>query len=89
MKPHVVVMPNPRNRTMRFERLAGFADDVIEYLDPFVAVGDDGVCLDAPSIFVPNQATGVGLRHVGRSCAIDVPTANSPCRRPCLCSGPT
>ena len=63
--PKTVVVPEPRNRDLRFKALAHFGADFLNYLDNFadpvldtVRGGqNDFVCEEAPQILVPNQAT--------------------------------
>ncbi len=65
----LLVVPQPRNRTLRFEFAASLAAVVVSYVDSFAGWLDvDGVTLaDAPQVVVPNQA-GVGfVRLLGRS----------------------
>lgn len=63
--PNLVVVPEPRNRQLRFDALQIFGRALTEYLSMFalteVESGSDGraelLCVDAPQIVVPNRAT--------------------------------
>src|SRR5262245_42889822 len=48
----IVVIPEPRNRQLRFDALKVFGTEFVAYLDAF-----DANCADAPQIIVPNRAT--------------------------------
>jgi hypothetical protein len=50
--PKLIVVPEPRNRGLRFEALKTFGADLTAYLDSF-----DERSGDAPQIIVPNRAT--------------------------------
>ena len=56
-EPRCIVVPEPRNRDLRFETLAEFASEFLAYLSEFEGRDEDGMCLDAPQIVVPNAAT--------------------------------
>ena len=56
-EPHCIVVPEPRNRDLRFETLAEFASEFLAYLSEFEGRDEDGMCLDAPQIVVSNAAT--------------------------------
>ena len=59
--PHCTVVPEPRNRALRFEALNEFATDLLPYLSQFEASDDGGTCVDAPQLVVPNAATAEWL----------------------------
>jgi hypothetical protein len=59
--PHCMVVPEPRNRALRFEALDQFATDLLTYLSTFEASDDGGTCEDAPQLVVPNAATAEWL----------------------------
>ncbi len=56
-EPHCVVVPEPRNRGLRFEALAEFAAEFLAYLSEFEGREESGMCKDAPQLVVPNTAT--------------------------------
>ena len=56
-EPHCIVVPEPRNRDLRFEALAEFAVEFLAYLSEFEGRDEAGMCLDAPQLIVPNAAT--------------------------------
>lgn len=56
-EPHCIVVPEPRNRSLRFQALAEFGSELVSYLKTFRVRGIDGICLDAPQLIVPNTAT--------------------------------
>ncbi|HET9873657.1 MAG TPA: hypothetical protein VFP89_13820 [Propionibacteriaceae bacterium] len=60
-EPHCIVVPEPRNRALRFETLDVFAQEFLTYLAGFEPRGEDGMCLDAPQLVVPNAATAEWL----------------------------
>lgn len=68
-RPRIVVVPEPRNRQLRFDALKNFGMDFVAYLEEHDAIqhfrrsnGDiDKVCVDAPQIVVPNQTTAEWL----------------------------
>lgn len=62
--PRLMVVPEPRNRALRFEALSEFASAFIEYLSQFQDHDDEGACLDAPQLVVPNAATADWLGGV-------------------------
>ncbi|SHN47886.1 hypothetical protein [Cryptosporangium aurantiacum] len=66
--PRLLIVPQPRDRGLRFGFAAELADVVLAYLDEFpVAEGEEPTAEDAPQIWVPNAA-GLGfLRLFGRS----------------------
>lgn len=79
-RPKLVVIPEPRNRDLRFQFLAQFAKDLNSYLSPFQQLipvttrrrnGATQTYLEAlraPQIVVPNTATASWLTNiVGRS----------------------
>lgn len=66
--PQVVVVPEPRNRALRFAALERFGTDLVRYLDGFAAQSsqtrgargrprDQNVCDDAPQLVLANPAT--------------------------------
>jgi hypothetical protein len=59
--PHCMVVPEPRNRALRFEALDQFATDLLAYLSRFEARDDGGTCVDAPQLVVPNAGTAEWL----------------------------
>ena len=56
-EPHCMVVPEPRNRALRFEALDDFASKFLAYLSQFEPLDVTGTCLDAPQLVVPNRAT--------------------------------
>lgn len=66
-----LVVPEPRDRTLRFERLAEFGADLARYLAHFagrVETDKGAVCVDAPQLLVPNPTTAQWLTDLlGRS----------------------
>lgn len=56
-EPRCMVVPEPRNRGLRFEALAEFAVEFLAYLSQFEGRDQAGICLDAPQLVVPNTAT--------------------------------
>jgi hypothetical protein len=54
---HCIVVPEPRNRDLRFEALAEFAAEFLLYLSEFEGRDETGMCRDAPQLVVPNTAT--------------------------------
>jgi hypothetical protein len=54
---HCMVVPEPRNRALRFEALDEFASELLNYLSRFEPLDDVGTCVDAPQLVVPNTAT--------------------------------
>jgi hypothetical protein len=56
-EPHCVVVPEPRNRGLRFQAIAEFAEEFLAYLSMFEVRDEAGMCLDAPQLVVPNAAT--------------------------------
>jgi hypothetical protein len=56
-EPNCVVVPEPRNRRLRFEALAKFATEFLVYLSEFEGRDEANVCVDAPQLVVPNAAT--------------------------------
>lgn len=59
--PHCMVVPEPRNRALRFEALDQFATELLAYLSRFEPLDDAGTCVDAPQLVVPNAATAEWL----------------------------
>lgn len=57
LEPKIMVVPEPRNRALRFASLEVFASDLVNYLGNFSDVDSKGDCLDAPQIIVPNSST--------------------------------
>ncbi|SCL26159.1 hypothetical protein GA0070624_3250 [Micromonospora rhizosphaerae] len=69
--PALLVVPQPRNRDLRFDFAASLADVVLAYVRSctarFEVVGANKVFLDAPQLLVPNAA-GLGfVKLLGRS----------------------
>lgn len=60
-EPRCIVVPEPRNRALRFEALGDFAADFLDYLGQFDEHDEDGICVDAPQLVVPNGATSEWL----------------------------
>lgn len=60
-RPRCVVVPEPRNRGLRFEALGDFATDLLDYLSHFEDRDESGMCLDAPQLVVPNSGTQAWL----------------------------
>lgn len=56
-EPRCIVVPEPRNRDLRFDALAAFATEFLAYLSEFEHRDEAGMCLDAPQLVVPNAAT--------------------------------
>jgi len=56
-EPNLMVVPEPRNRRLRFEALAKFAKGFLAHLAEFEGRDEVGVCVDAPQLVVPNAAT--------------------------------
>lgn len=63
-QPHCTVVPEPRDRALRFDALAEFAADFLTYLSEFEDRGGDGKCIDAPQLVVPNIATAEWLSGI-------------------------
>jgi hypothetical protein len=59
--PHCMVVPEPRNRALRFEALDEFATELLAYLSQFEPLDDAGTCVDAPQLVVPNVSTAEWL----------------------------
>lgn len=73
--PRLLVVPNPRNRDMRFEFAAAFGEIVLAYIDSFASRTEETRkgkesrlrYADAPQVLLPN-AGGIGfMRLFGRS----------------------
>ncbi len=62
--PNCMIVPEPRNRGLRFEALAEFATGFLAYLSGFEDRDEAGVCLDAPQIIVPNTPTASWLSGI-------------------------
>jgi hypothetical protein len=60
-EPSCMVVPEPRNRGLRFEALAEFAGEFMAYLSEFEGRNEIGMCVDAPQLVVPNVATAEWL----------------------------
>lgn len=68
-RPRVVVVPEPRNRQLRFDALRVFGTEFLAYLEAYDAIqrlprsngSTDSICADAPQIVVPNQPTAEWL----------------------------
>lgn len=56
-EPQCMVVPEPRNRGLRFAALAEFAAEFLVYLAEFEDRDEAGICVDAPQLVVPNAAT--------------------------------
>lgn len=56
-----MVVPEPRNRALRFEALDEFASEFLTYLSQFETLDETGTCVDAPQLVVPNTATAEWL----------------------------
>jgi hypothetical protein len=56
-EPSCMVVPEPRNRGLRFESLAEFAEQFLAYLAEFERCNEVDMCVDAPQLVVPNVAT--------------------------------
>ena len=56
-EPRSMVVPEPRNRGLRFEALAEFATEFMSYLSKFEERDESGLCRNAPQLVVPNAAT--------------------------------
>jgi hypothetical protein len=56
-EPHCMIVPEPRNRDLRFAALAEFAGPFLDHLSAFEDRDEVGMCLDAPQLVVPNTAT--------------------------------
>jgi hypothetical protein len=70
-RPTLLIVPQPRNRDLRFAFAASLADIVLDYLRSCTRsaemLGNDQVFLDAPQLLVPNVA-GIGfVKLLGRS----------------------
>lgn len=63
-EPHIMVVPEPRNRALRFAALAEFAGHFLAYISRFEARDESGMCLDAPQLVVPNAATSEWLSGI-------------------------
>lgn len=66
-----VIVPEPRNRALRFEKLAEFGDLLLRYLNQFDRTesvrgrrGWEDVCVDAPQIVLANPATANWLYDI-------------------------
>jgi hypothetical protein len=64
LPPHVVVVPEPRNRALRFEALAEFGQSFVSYLNTFDARDWEGKCVDAPQVIVANGTTAEWLTGI-------------------------
>lgn len=68
-RPRLIVVPEPRNRQLRFDELKRFGTDFVAYLHQFDTTpfhghsngSTDEVCSDAPQILVPNESTAEWL----------------------------
>ncbi|MFH9739914.1 hypothetical protein ACH4MA_19785 [Streptomyces roseolus] len=80
-EPRLLVVPQPRDRELRFAFLAELAEEVLPYVDGFAdavepverkdsATGEKvrvELCLDAPQLIVPSRAGIEYVRLLGRS----------------------
>jgi hypothetical protein len=65
-----LVVPDPRNRALFFDRITPFAKRFDEWFMSFASQRDeDGVASDAPQLIVPNLASAALLAGVGRRLA--------------------
>ena len=69
--PRLLVVPQPRNRDLRFAFVAQLAESVLTYVDSFTTsmdlVKDAAVFTDAPQLVVANPAAVEFTRLLGRS----------------------
>ena len=65
--PTLLVVPQPRNRDLRFAFAAEIADVVLPYIDEHRATKVDGCFTDAPQMLVPNEAATRFVALFGRS----------------------
>ncbi|EXG81423.1 hypothetical protein [Cryptosporangium arvum] len=66
--PRLLIVPQPRDRQLRFAFAASLADVVLDYLSGFpVTEGDEPTADDAPQLWVPNRGGFAFLRLFGRS----------------------
>ncbi len=69
--PSLLVVPQPRNRDLRFAFAASLASVVLDYVDSFTvsmeSLRDKNVFTDAPQLLVPNAAGVAFTRLLGRS----------------------
>ena len=86
--PRLLVVPQPRDRDLRFAFLADLAEVMLPYLerpaDDVETRHDRELCLDAPQLLVPNRA---GLRYVrllGRSTRFRRAAEDSPPATPSI-----
>ncbi|MFG1927418.1 hypothetical protein [Cryptosporangium sp. NPDC048952] len=68
-RPRLLIVPQPRDRQLRFAFAAALAEILLAYLSSFpVAVeGEDPTADDAPQLWVPNRGGLAFLRLFGRS----------------------
>ncbi|MFF0431944.1 hypothetical protein ACFYU9_06945 [Streptomyces sp. NPDC004327] len=74
-EPRLLVVPQPRDRDLRFAFLAELADEILPYVDSFAAAVETverkdevvELCLDAPQLVVPSRAGIEYVRLLGRS----------------------
>jgi hypothetical protein len=70
-QPTVLVVPQPRNRDLRFGFAAALAEIVLAYIRSCSGrsemLGNDAVFLDAPQLLVPNPAGVAFVKLLGRS----------------------
>ncbi len=69
-----MVVPEPRNRGLRFEALDEFAISFLAYLCEFEARDGNGMCVDAPQLVVPNAATADWLGGIVGRFTRNLPT---------------
>ncbi len=64
VEPRCIVVPEPRNRSLRFNVLDLFAAEFVAYLAGFEDRDVDDICVDAPQLVVPNAATADWLTGI-------------------------
>lgn len=65
-----LVVPDPRNRALFFDRITPFAKRFDQWFMSFASYrGEDGVTIDAPQLIVPNRASASLLAALGRRLA--------------------
>jgi hypothetical protein len=63
-EPNCIVVGEPRDRALRFRVLNVFASEFLDYLSGFMARDEDGACIEAPQVIVPNLATADWLSGI-------------------------